>query len=69
MQRMDVPWSSKIWTKNHFCQHVSHASVSAQNAKVPSQQVCPMLFHQCVDYDSTAPRYLALDIVSTCIMG
>ena len=27
-----------------------------------------MLFHQCVDYDSTAPRYLVLDIVSTCIM-
>ena len=28
-----------------------------------------MLFHRCVDYDSMAPRYLALDIVSTCIMG
>ena len=27
-----------------------------------------MLFHRCVDYDSMAPRYLALDIVSTCIM-
>ena len=47
---------------------VSHASVSAQNAKVPSQQVCPTLFHRCVDYDSMAPRYLALDTVSTCIM-
>ena len=27
-----------------------------------------MLFHRCVDCDSMAPRYLALDIVSTCIM-
>ncbi len=42
--------------------------MTAQNAKVPSQQACPMLFHRYVDYDSMAPRYLALDTVSTCIM-